>query len=701
MAAPKVVAELANLTQLDLKCDPALLDEILLVRVQDVPLKTVLEKIEASAGGTWDKRRETWTLVPKPEPSEAELYAERLKKIQDAQAGFLVKLADYGTEEDTRREAKESEDLMAKYLENPRLISGAESQSMSKASFRNPSFIFSHDIFRRLDAKALASIRGGERVVFATKPNSRQQPLSDPVEFKKAVQMFADRAKIWGEYEGKALAKQRNASQEESRSQKFASLIAASPDLLFIVSRADNGTQHGPYQIQVQPPDGSLSTSYVFSVSLAGYDPKLFSNLEELSRSLPKVGRVGETFTLSPDALLVHKSSVQGPDDGKKADKTLFNLLKSPLEKDILSYGASETLLALLASERTNAVLNIPDEWVGIAGYPALQTKGVVPLISIQGTANALAYYSGKVLRFEDGWATIVPTGLLHPVSPARRVSRSILQKAMDEGSKAEPDPIRMRCLMQLLNLHESPLFQFLLPYYKSLGLDFSAFHFDQDVSLARFILSLNSAEYADLKSGKPVRYGSLSTASQKLFDSLVFGHRGNVEKVPAIEDVTADLFFDRPFPRFTSELEPTIAVEGGIRPETEIRFEEMTKLALRAYLASKSEEEAMNKTIESLVYDELMTEELGVEFEGDEKPEFYRLLEGGSTYLSADLVPGKARVRRFLVNKELKPVGAFMRKKDLPAHILKVWTETKIREREAMDDDLPPVRSRVTVRRG
>ena len=699
MAAPKVVAELANLTQLDLKCDPALVDEILLVRVQDVPLSTVLEKIEASTGGKWDKRRETWTLLPKPQPSEAELYAERLKKIQDAQAGLFVKIADYGTEEDTRKEAKEAEALTAQYLENPRLITGSEYQKMSQAAFRNPTFIFSHDVFRRLDAKALASIRGGERVVFATKPNSRQQPIADPVEFKKAVQLFADRAKIWAEYEGKALAAKQNGSPQENIGRKFGSLLAASPELLVSISRADSGTENGTYQIEVRPPDGLLNTTLTFSVSLEGHNPEVFSKLEEFSASLPKVGRAGENLTLSPDAFLVLKSSLPGREVDSKSTQAAFSLLKNPMEKDILSYGASETLLAMLKSERANAVLNIPDDWVGLPGYATLQTEGVVPLTSIQGNIAALAYKTGVMLRFENGWATMAPTQAMNSISPAQRVSRRLLQQVMDEGSKAVPDPIRVRCLLQVLNASEDPTSQFLFPYYQALGQGIADIHFDRDVSLARFILSLSTAEYAGLKSGKPVQYGSLSKTSQKLFDSMVFGHGGNVEKVPDIEDVTSDLFFDRPFPRFNSALEPTVAVEHGVRPETEIRFEQVSKLALRAYLASKSEEDAMNETIESLVRDELMSEELGVEFEGEEKPEFYRLLEGGSTYLSAELVPGQVRVHRFLVSVEMKPVGAFMRKNELPANILKLWTETKIREREAMDDTLPPVRSRMKAR--
>lgn len=684
MAAPRVVAELANLTGLDLRCDPSLEDEVLLVRIQDVPVQTLLEKVESSIRGKWKKTGEAWTLSAQPEPIRADVYTDRLKTIQDAQAGFLVPLADYGTEDDTRREAKESDDLDELSWDESRVLTIAEIESISKAALRNPSFIFCNDMFRRLDARILAGLGIEERAVFATKPNSRQHPIADPDEFKRAIQLFAERAKIWGEYEGKSWAIKENETQIESYTSRYGAFLASLTEFLVIVSRLETEGRDEKFSVDVHSLDRANTVQHRDFVFLSRNDPDHLKKLDDLSRSLPALGRVEESFTLSPDALLVHKNSMQVPVGNEETDRQLLNLLKSPLEKDILSYGASETLFALLKSESANAVLCIPDEWVAIAGPIPVETDGVVPLRSVQEYNSEIARTAGKLLRVENGWLVIMPTGLQQPSVPAQRASRRSLQQAIDEGFKADPDLIRARCLLMALNVPLHQLYKFTYPYYKALGLCDSTFNLGYDKALARFILSLTPAEYNGLKSGAPVYYGSLSDEAREHFDSLVFGFRGRVETVPAEEDVSGEVYFKVPFSRGVVELEPTIAVEGGIRADTEIRFQRSADFALRMYSASKDEENARDVAIQDLVYWELQNEQ-GSGNEVFTVPEFYRLLAGGSTFLSADLVPGKARLRRFLVRTKFRPTGAFMRKEELPPHVLKLWNEIKIRKRETL----------------
>lgn len=155
--APVLVAEIAKSYNQRLEVSPTMRTEILMVSVENARVVDVLTKLAVAATASWQPIEGGYRLVPDKAERAIEASAERARRLLAIQKGIEQRAA----------EAKES---------------GEETAAMMGAFAGGMMGSHSVDGFLpMIDLNAIASLRPGERVVFATAPTPMQRPLKgDP-----------------------------------------------------------------------------------------------------------------------------------------------------------------------------------------------------------------------------------------------------------------------------------------------------------------------------------------------------------------------------------------------------------------------------------------------------------------------------------------------------------------------------------------
>lgn len=152
---PVILKELSQQTGSKLTCSPELDNEVLVIRVDDVPLDSLLEKIAKVASARWVTTDDGRELQPdtKQQNEEARAHQARLEdSIQKALNKLNQQIARFD------REEKE--------------LAGSGSDTRSHAQER-----LIIKLAQSIPAKVYASVDRGERLVFGTNPTDMQRPL--------------------------------------------------------------------------------------------------------------------------------------------------------------------------------------------------------------------------------------------------------------------------------------------------------------------------------------------------------------------------------------------------------------------------------------------------------------------------------------------------------------------------------------------
>src|SRR5688500_10045291 len=86
-SAKKVIAELSALSKVPMEAAPLTANEVLVIRVKDVPLTTLMKKIAEVTSGDWEKDGELWRLIPMNGKRNLQASAEHYMRVNAIQKG--------------------------------------------------------------------------------------------------------------------------------------------------------------------------------------------------------------------------------------------------------------------------------------------------------------------------------------------------------------------------------------------------------------------------------------------------------------------------------------------------------------------------------------------------------------------------------------------------------------------------------------
>lgn len=152
--APVLVAEIAKLTGSKLEVSPTLSTEVLMVSVENAKVSDVLARLAIAATAAWQPMEGGYRLVADNAARGIEGSSERARRLQ-------------AINEDLRKK----QEAKAKAAKDQ----GEDMKVMMMGAFGGGDGVA--DFVPMLDLPAIAAMEGGDRIVFATNPNSAQRPL--------------------------------------------------------------------------------------------------------------------------------------------------------------------------------------------------------------------------------------------------------------------------------------------------------------------------------------------------------------------------------------------------------------------------------------------------------------------------------------------------------------------------------------------
>lgn len=429
--ADTVLEELSELTHVTLTATRDTADEVLVVKVKDVTLNSLMKQLATACSAAWEKTTSGYKLTRPVEISrreaaeEAEIYAKAIRKAVATAAKRLA-------------EAKPFDDAGSKaYAERCRLFAerlndegytGPTMQEKSKLDSVSPAGRLIDRLSACLDVDALASMRIGERIVFSTSPTRMQIGFDAPAQAAWR-QFLAD----WHVFE--PLADERTAAADSSRyppndflhevsAARRANLTPAK--VLFAVSWGDM-RQTIKLVLQVVDAqcavlcraDGSLPVDDVFE-SLEKSDITMQPGNELFPTSEGVFSHLAQEWSAVVSKLGKSNGILQVlsiPDD-------LKSWSRSPETSDPLSLHPSELLLALADADGKNLVADVPDAAALVA---VMASFGIRPKPE---EVRSMLAKAGQLTFAADGGFMVVK-----PAIPARsrieRVDRASLGMAL------------------------------------------------------------------------------------------------------------------------------------------------------------------------------------------------------------------------------------------------------------------------------
>ena len=390
-ALQSVLKQLQDKTSVKLTCDPALAQEPLILRIHQVPLKEVMDKIAGVFAAEWSKKGDDYIL-------QRSKSAEAIHEHEVARrAGEIAKSIDARLIEIPALQISTPEEA-ARLVSKPTELSETLRTQRERLTLQ---------VVKKLDATALVDVPTGTRIVYSTDPTTLQLPLPDSLQ------------EIGNFLQAQTLLRSAVIASTLSESQKrdFISQLPASDaatTLLTIYVNLDssydaelaffdaNGQQIARFKTQ-------FGQRFLFSEHKRQEDA--LRNKIENGVQLGPVAKAIWPF-LSPKLLATAKPI---PND-------IATILQSPTKNDPLSFATTDLAFGLADAEKLNVVYAPTDygeSWAQIA------TSGGATNFDL--FKAVLDRARETVVSKEDGWLIGKPADPLD--ATASRLSRSSLEE--------------------------------------------------------------------------------------------------------------------------------------------------------------------------------------------------------------------------------------------------------------------------------
>lgn len=517
-------------------------DEVLLIDVKDVPLSKLLDKIAAVTGSEWTKEPGVYTLV-----RSTNLARSQEAAVLDERTAALQKEIDRLMEPVTKAPKLDAatinrlaqENRVAKDRFNEQIRNGANGGGLAimvPPSSPTPASRALARVIASIQAKALAEIPAGSRVVYATTPTTVQRAM--PSDGAKAMATFLDEHNTWVANTGPEPERPANenfqvriigAGGSDAPKKKINGLLGKTH---LIVTRT--GTSGGilvelnAYDregLRVGHAEANLSPAPSLPTATVGDDKpvKLDDDALNIAKALCNTpGQImrgsisgGGGVTISVVGTSIN-GAPENPAEKVELTKAQRAKLLNPVANDPASLVAGPALDA--AASGTNVVASIPD-------------SALMPLCRavIRGNVTSKSVFSalvsgGMVVEQKDGWTT--GQARLPFLARAGQVSRPALAAllgAMERNKHLGLTEFAAYAMSRSLPTPAPAIDEQTLAALNSEVWQSYRFEAIPNWRAMKLYGGLTQSQRQALDRGAPLAVGNLSREQWALADSLVF----------------------------------------------------------------------------------------------------------------------------------------------------------------------------------
>jgi hypothetical protein len=555
-AAPtsRVVADLAAQTGVKLEVSPAQNRDVLVVRVENVELRTLMDQIAKATTGEWKEDNGVWRLGKDTAKQIAEERAEltartaalrkAIKAMQDQHKATPEPKADVATEGDMAMALPQRSGMLG----NKALI----------------------DLLARLDLAAIAALERDGRLVFATNPTRMQKPLSiDAATVAAIVKDHNESVRAAKEAEASVAKTEEQKQMEEMLSNWMPGFrnrqepIETPPSkVMLIVARA--GMWEGTTAtLRMFDARGQVIYEETTPIPLG---TSWFQGLEDIE--------------VGPDGKVTQKQKTPGEDEGPeiklspvaqemttmftryygpgaeepKLSPELAERLASPEKYDPLSFEVAESILAVAEAKKLNVVANVPDSIAG--SFLQMFTSGSKSTVG--GYFERLKDGSGTTATVENGWMIVRPK---EPAAARKdRLDRSALTRLIAACAGKEV-PALDDLAAYAREANDPQTTPIAMPYIANFAANALQGGMTGFLSwdMLRLYGTLSAGQRQTLASGSRLTFGSLTPSQTAIVTKMAFG-------------ASARLRVDRPGAK-PKEDEGFMEMMRFMRPDTGIDF--------------------------------------------------------------------------------------------------------------------------------
>lgn len=513
-SAPVAIAELSKQVGYPLEAMVSTKEDILIIKVKDVPLGVLLQKIATTTNAEWEQTANGLRLT-RNDPIRRKEYAEEQEKLAQQIQVTLDKNRKTTLEEKeiTDRSAQQIAERLMQMMEQQQSGQpGMDWREQQRLNSQGPAFRMMRKISALLDAKTLASIPEGQNVVMSNLPNRMQKQL--PGNIQPYVQNFVKEQVIWA----KAMKMARDRRPGQQHYYYVDNLTDPSQrkigKVLLILNRSQQmrGIQA---RLVISDDRGRLLGQANDNL---GWDWETYtSKMQEIQKSAANESEIkfsGTSKALQDALQEAYKSAEanRGQPDIQVSDE-VKQVLLNPEKNEPLSFVATDCVFETARIKDVDIVCLAPD--MMMLGSGPVSAGGVKPSVFLAALSN----YSMET-EVKDNWITMKPQ--VPSASRRARTDRVVLgqylRQAMKEGRVTLDN--RASFAFRSGKTEEEYMPMFLL---SMIGLLKSGVEYGGDWDTLRLYGSLTPPQRNAAKTNQPIPFRSLQASQLEILRHVVF----------------------------------------------------------------------------------------------------------------------------------------------------------------------------------
>lgn len=563
--------QFSKVTGAKLSAPGAMAEELICVRMVDVPLKVALDKIAAGMEATWKEQDGGLRLTRSPEQSlELRRREERYKSevVRWGQAKIAEEL-----KKAPKWDAEEADKLagdVAAYLKRAGSSSGTQDdwQVRGKLEARAPYNGGLRELITLLNPSDIATITPEMRVVWSTSPNRMQYAI--PQSATRVLRSMAAQYDLWRDAANRRNLKQ-YFKENDYRMMGFfqAPKLAGDQITKFIVSATTYGFGNGT-NFDLKAVDGKGSIVFRANAALPSNLEAVFGNAE---RDKPTPNEPMITATPEMQALMKEAMKSQGSFGAVTLPPALRTRLLDPVTYDPIAFAGSPALIAYAETTKRNLVARVGDDLL----VNFLFAMVPVPASRMRQTLETTM---ATEVEESDGWVIMRPKLPIH--HREMRFSRSEFRTFLGLITTQRVVPLETRAYYawKLPDERTSPLamlIQMLLLGQPD-GMN------QDDHTMLKLYGALDAGQRRALVNGG-LTFGSLNDVQRQILEQMVYNDRGArrispggpLNQVPEIESEEVTEALPNGIPSgakiVATDVSSTVIEPKSMNPNPRMRF--------------------------------------------------------------------------------------------------------------------------------
>lgn len=543
----RLIPAIAKQTGASIEVGPSLADEVVCVKVNQVPLEQLLGKIAYVEDADWVKtdtgRRLTRTPGAAAERRRREetVLAEGVRRGQEKLAETLKAQSMWNVEE-AEKLAQDAVKLMRAY--NPNSMDAAFYNRQQALESRSPLTRFMNQILLGLDPRDLARMRPHRRYVWSSDPTAMEYRLS-PKALAAASNLARDYG-YWlaaakkfgiGSVERNGMTYSLGGMFEINESQQKAGAIAR----ILLIGQMYSWQNGLTFELQVADSTGKVIGTARQTLTEIAW---------EALQAPAKPGT--DLIPPAPEATAM-VSSFNGK-ERKPLPAEILNRLKSPTTEEPLALFASPTLFTIADRQKENLVASLSDGMTSLL----FSTMNPMSAASIREMATGILHQDWQEA---DGWLTVRSNTPIwdRETFVSRKALQLLVEQTLSKRRQSLDEKARLASMLPSEMDNPLPIFLKQLLTTKANGMVIG-----MDEEALRFYGLLDSATFSQMQTGSGAQVRNLANAVAAKIHELVYHSDPWSIQLAPMEGQTIDPTM---FEKFYSGLmkEPAESMPDGI----------------------------------------------------------------------------------------------------------------------------------------